>query len=556
MRALVLFEDQLLRNLISFYLEGRFQMTCRLAVSVDEAVSLLSDNNDAFDILVCDYNPVSKTLISFALKKNIDLHFLFSADKTPEDPMLSRRKEWVHFFSKTNLILGLESTVRDLFKEFQVENIADNSLFCPLSPQLLLAGSPLKGHVYIRLSNIKYVRILREGFDFDQSDFEYFTVKKKISILYIKKQSCNDFALMIQNNYLQNKYHPAASLVVTPADLIEAKRKRLQYLKARAQALEADKSVSESENPEELQKKAALLAAQKKALEEKRQINIQAKAKEILVNKLKTTSLAAALAKNRQAEAEQRAKVEEIRRSVESKKLEKDLGSELAAVHQLGRTLGFTKEVQEVTKKNVMQTIEKVRTAPKLTALLAQISNEKDKYISSHSMLLAYLGCALASQMEWSSDTTYQKITLAAFLHDVSLKNQDLAQIQSLGELAQKSKFFTKEEQKEFRNHPIAACDISKTFDEVPPDVDSIIIQHHERPDGSGFPRGITHSRIGPLSAVFIVAHDLVRYLLENSSTDLTTNNKALDSFVKLHQKSYQQGNFKKIIAAVTKLKT
>ena len=171
-------------------------------------------------------------------------------------------------------------------------------------------------------------------------------------------------------------------------------------------------------------------------------------------------------------------------------------------------------------------------------------------------MLLAYLGCALASQMEWSSDTTYQKITLAAFLHDVSLKNQDLAQIQSLGELAQKSKFFTKEEQKEFRNHPIAACDISKTFDEVPPDVDSIIIQHHERPDGSGFPRGITHSRIGPLSAVFIVAHDLVRYLLENSSTDLTTNNKALDSFVKLHQKSYQQGNFKKIIAAVTKLKT
>src|SRR6185312_15892576 len=101
-----------------------------------------------------------------------------------------------------------------------------------------------------------------------------------------------------------------------------------------------------------------------------------------------------------------------------------------------------------------------------------------------------YIACAIATQMDWASDSTFQKLTLAAFLHDITLSNHELAQCDTVQEAIDK-KTFTEAEIAGFRVHPAKGAEIARQFQEVPPDVDVIILQHHERPDGSGFPRGI-----------------------------------------------------------------
>jgi response regulator RpfG family c-di-GMP phosphodiesterase len=150
--------------------------------------------------------------------------------------------------------------------------------------------------------------------------------------------------------------------------------------------------------------------------------------------------------------------------------------------------------------------------------------------------------------MEWASDGTFQKLTMAAFMHDITLTNIELAECETLDDV--KRKGFSDEEYKEFQAHPQKAAEQARQFSEVPPDVDVIIAQHHERPDGKGFPRKITSNYIAPLSCVFLVAHDMARLALKMGS--------AFDvkDYLAVNREKYTHSQFKKIIAAIEHLDT
>ncbi|MGZ3687952.1 MAG: HD-GYP domain-containing protein, partial [Bdellovibrionota bacterium] len=176
--------------------------------------------------------------------------------------------------------------------------------------------------------------------------------------------------------------------------------------------------------------------------------------------------------------------------------------------------------------------------------ILKDLKRQGGKYIPTHSTLLSYLACGIASQMKWGSETTFHKLNLAAFLHDIQLKNQELAEMNTLAE-AEEAKKFTPEELKAYKTHPIEAAAAAKEFTEVPPDVDTIIVQHHERPDGTGFPRGLTHTYIAPLAAVFIVAHELTQYALKHPN-DFDTQ-----KFIELNGGRYKSSQFKKVLSVI-----
>ena len=78
-------------------------------------------------------------------------------------------------------------------------------------------------------------------------------------------------------------------------------------------------------------------------------------------------------------------------------------------------------------------------------------------------------------------------------------------------------------------------------MDEIPSDVDIIVLQHHERPNGTGFPKGLRSNQIAPLASVFIVAHDIVDQLTA------TAGQFDLKKFVKNTEALYQNATFKKI---------
>lgn len=213
---------------------------------------------------------------------------------------------------------------------------------------------------------------------------------------------------------------------------------------------------------------------------------------------------------------------------------------------ELGRRVGFTPEVQQMAKAHMQMTIASMDKSMRLGNVLDRIKSYGGQYIGAHSGIVGYMACAIASKMEWASESTFQKLTLAAFLHDVTLTNHELAACNSIGEA--QSKGFSDKELAQFRAHPAKGAEIARQFQEVPPDVDVIILQHHELPDGTGFPRGIGYSYIAPLAMVFIVAHEMAQFFLKNDS-ELRR-----DDFLALAREKFKSSQFRKVLDAIEKL--
>ncbi|MBC7396409.1 MAG: HD domain-containing protein [Bdellovibrionales bacterium] len=215
------------------------------------------------------------------------------------------------------------------------------------------------------------------------------------------------------------------------------------------------------------------------------------------------------------------------------------------SVQELTNKLGFTAEVQELARTQIELTVKSMGKSPSLKNMLRLLEGQKGKYLADHSFLTGYIACAIASQMEWSSKSTFTKLTLAAFMHDIVL-TETLAACETIAEAQALSP--TETELREFSRHPYRVAEMVRSMIEVPPDVDAIIFQHHEAPNGGGFPRGITSNHISPLSAVFIVSHDLAKaYLKEQESF-------SIDGFLKSVQSKYSQNGFRKILSAAANL--
>lgn len=218
-------------------------------------------------------------------------------------------------------------------------------------------------------------------------------------------------------------------------------------------------------------------------------------------------------------------------------------------VCELINEIGPTVEVQSLVKTNMQLTTRAIGRNPRLKTLISKITEDPQNYISSHSVALTHLACAMACAMEWGSETTFQKLNMAAFLHDITLSNPILARIHSLPDLDARKTEFTAAEVDGYPKHPIKAAELARRFEEIPTDADTIILQHHELPEGNGFPRGLGHRSIAPLSALFIIAHDLVHVIYEEGKAF------KLEDYVERSKDRFGSGPFRKILACLSKIK-
>lgn len=212
-------------------------------------------------------------------------------------------------------------------------------------------------------------------------------------------------------------------------------------------------------------------------------------------------------------------------------------------IHDLALGLGFSPMIEQAVRANMNATLGLVKNKPELAKLLSNTFLNPDNYSSSHSVLLSYIVCGLAELMEWQSNQTFQKLTIAALLHD-SLLVESTARIQSLVELEKCN--LSVEEKTGWKTHMTKAAEIAKQFKEIPPDVDQIITQHHEQPDGSGYPHQLPHNRIAPLAMLFIVSHDFLCFYEQTKKPDIV-------AFAKKNNDKYNHGQFKRILNTMLK---
>jgi response regulator RpfG family c-di-GMP phosphodiesterase len=207
-------------------------------------------------------------------------------------------------------------------------------------------------------------------------------------------------------------------------------------------------------------------------------------------------------------------------------------------------TLGLSKEIVRATEKSVEFAMEVFKENKEFKGLYKHIFGHQGKYITKHSIALAYVSCGLLRQLPWDTFENRNKLTIASFFHDAAIKVPDFDEGTDFDEIP--------DSVKNFKDHPGEAAELIKKFKEIPPDVDRIILEHHEKPDGTGFPKGLGASQISPLGSLFIVAHAVIEcmFQLEDQQEKLNMEG-VLDC---INVEIYSQGNFKKVIGALKEL--
>lgn len=121
-----------------------------------------------------------------------------------------------------------------------------------------------------------------------------------------------------------------------------------------------------------------------------------------------------------------------------------------------------------------------------------------DEYIYQHSFQVALYSLAIAQEMHYNAEEM-KIIGLGALLHDIGKIAVPHSILQKPGKL-------TDDEYEQMKEHARYGFELLRNLYSVPLLVAHCAFQHHERLDGSGYPRGITEKDIHPYAKIVAVA--------------------------------------------------
>lgn len=131
---------------------------------------------------------------------------------------------------------------------------------------------------------------------------------------------------------------------------------------------------------------------------------------------------------------------------------------------------------------------------------MSKIVESRDPYTAGHQQQVARISCRIAREMKLPRDRM-EAIQISGSLHDIG-------KISIPSEILTKPGRLSHLEMEMVKTHAQNAYDILKTID-FPYPIAQIILQHHERMDGSGYPQGLKGKDI-LLEARIISAADVI----------------------------------------------
>jgi putative nucleotidyltransferase with HDIG domain len=132
-----------------------------------------------------------------------------------------------------------------------------------------------------------------------------------------------------------------------------------------------------------------------------------------------------------------------------------------------------------------------------LVTVLTRTVEVMDLYTSYHQRRVTQLACAIAREME-QSDAQVQAIYVAGLLHDIG-------NIYVPGEILDKPGLLNESDFRAIQDHASVGHYILSEIN-FPWPIATIVGQHHERMDGSGYPSGLSGEDILPEARVLAVA--------------------------------------------------
>lgn len=144
---------------------------------------------------------------------------------------------------------------------------------------------------------------------------------------------------------------------------------------------------------------------------------------------------------------------------------------------------------------------------------LRDIISEFEKFdpkTFSDSFLVSFFSTVICKNIEWVGTKTIESLALGALLHDIgtlqleeSIRGLDYGQMND-------------EQRGKFHHHPVLGAQALSKVPRLNMAVLTIVQQHHEYNDGSGFPFGLSSTKIFPLAKIVSLADGLTDYIKEN----------------------------------------
>lgn len=151
----------------------------------------------------------------------------------------------------------------------------------------------------------------------------------------------------------------------------------------------------------------------------------------------------------------------------------------------------------ELEKKVAERTASLQKAMEATVQAMALAVETRDPYTAGHQQRVTDLACRIAQELG-ISEFEIEGIRMAGRIHD-------LGKISTPAEILNKPGKLTETEFTLIKNHPSVGYEILKGI-EFPWPVADIILQHHERMDGSGYPHGLSGEAIMPQARILSVA--------------------------------------------------
>ena len=214
-------------------------------------------------------------------------------------------------------------------------------------------------------------------------------------------------------------------------------------------------------------------------------------------------------------------------------------------IHQFVKTVAVSDEVNKLVHLYIDSVSELCRSFENLGDILDLINDGGNMSFAEQSVATAYTCEKILSNMGWNADMTRGKLILASLIQDIALTNDDLIKIRSIND--PQLKMYSDEEQEEFRSHPQKAAHLATFFTGFS-DVDFILLEQHEHPNGDGFPKGLNSSGLTTISCIFILASNFVSRVAQGPKGP----NLHRDIIMSM-RRVYGTGNFKDPLKALEK---
>jgi len=158
-------------------------------------------------------------------------------------------------------------------------------------------------------------------------------------------------------------------------------------------------------------------------------------------------------------------------------------------------------------EKELEESLKKLRSVLEGTIhAIAGIVETRDPYTAGHQRRVADLACAIAREMNLSEDRI-EGIRMAATIHDIG-------KIAVPAEILSKPGKLSSVEMSIIKTHSLVGYEILRGID-FPWPIAEIVYQHHERLDGSGYPRGLKGDKI-LLEAKILAVADVVEAMISH----------------------------------------